>query len=168
MAKIFRIWSMQRRPWLILALSAIVFELVALYFQYGKNLQPCVMCIYERTAMLGIVLSALLAFIAPRWLLLRFIATVGFIASSSWGLLLAWQHMQLQLHPSPFTTCSPYPHFPNWLKLNDWFPWMFQPHGDCSLVVWKLMNWSMPQWLMVAFGVYLIMALLILAGQFRR
>lgn len=168
MVKLFRTWSMHRKPWLVLALSTVAFEFAALYFQYGKKLEPCVMCVYERTAMLGIFVSAIFAFISPRWLLFRLIGTVGFIASSAWGLLLAWQHTQLQLHPSPFATCSPYPHFPSWLKLNDWLPWMFQPHGDCSVIVWKLMDWSMPQWLVIAFGIYLVMALVILSGQFRR
>ena len=39
-----------RRAWFLLAFSAIVLELVALLFQFGMGLDPCVKCIYERVA----------------------------------------------------------------------------------------------------------------------
>ncbi|MFM2484017.1 disulfide bond formation protein DsbB [Celerinatantimonas yamalensis] len=168
MFNLLKKWSYHRSPWLLLSFSALVFELAALYFQYGKQLVPCVMCIYERTAMLGVLLAGLVGAIGPTLFLARLISTMGFLASSSWGLVLAWQHVQIQLHPSPFAICSPFPHFPSWLPLNHWFPWMFQPHGDCAVIVWKLLNWSMPQWLIVAFAIYTIMALMILVSQFRR
>lgn len=166
--KLFKKWSFYRLPWFILALSALSFELTALYFQYVKLLEPCVMCVYERTAMLGILISALIAMIGPRVLIIRFIGAIGFLTSSSWGFALAWHHTQLQLHPSPFATCSPYPNFPAWLQLNEWFPFMFQPHGDCSAIVWKLLNWSMPEWLILSFAIYMVIAIAILAGQFRK
>lgn len=168
MFHLFYTWSLRRKPWMVLAFSAIAFEAAALYFQYGKNLQPCVMCIYERAAVLGILIASLIAMIAPHWLLLRFLGIIGFIASSSSGLILAYNHTQIQLHPSPFSACSPYAHFPSWLPLDKWASWMFQPHGDCSIIVWKMLNWSMPQWLIAAFGVYLVLALIILTGQFKR
>ena len=37
----------------------------ALYFQYGMDLQPCVMCIYERVALFGIAFAGLIGLIAP-------------------------------------------------------------------------------------------------------
>lgn len=167
MFTIFKRWSYQRAPWFVLALSAIAFELAALYFQYVKKLDPCVMCIYERTAVLGILVSAIVAWLAPKFSLFRFLGSLGFVVSSSSGLTLAWQHTNLQLHPSPFQTCSPYANFPQWMKLDEWFPWMFHPTGDCSVIVWKMFGYSMPQWLIVAFGVYLILAIIILFSQFR-
>ncbi len=45
---------MQRRAWLLLLAFIIVFEACALFFQHVMMLAPCVMCIYERVAMLGI------------------------------------------------------------------------------------------------------------------
>ncbi|MFM2481116.1 disulfide bond formation protein DsbB [Celerinatantimonas sp. YJH-8] len=167
MFHLFKTWSYHRKPWFVLALSSIAFELAALYFQYGKKLDPCVMCIYERTAMLGILISALIALISPQNIVFRFIGAIGFVVASSSGLTLAWQHTQIQLHPSPFDVCSPYAHFPAWLKLDQWFPWMFQPKGDCSVIVWQMFNWSMPQWLILSFVIYLLIAVMVLFSQFR-
>ena len=41
-------WPALRWPWLLIALSAGILELTALYFQYGMGLEPCVMCVYQR------------------------------------------------------------------------------------------------------------------------
>ena len=32
-------------------------ESTALYFQYGMGLQPCVLCVYERLAMVGLFIA---------------------------------------------------------------------------------------------------------------
>ena len=43
-------WAEQRWAWALLFASALLLELVALYFQYGMDLKPCIMRIYQRTA----------------------------------------------------------------------------------------------------------------------
>ena len=43
MLKFFKTLSVQRSGWLLLIISALVLEGIALYFQYGMELQPCVM-----------------------------------------------------------------------------------------------------------------------------
>ncbi len=47
--------SRGRGAWLLMALTAFILELVALWFQHVMLLQPCVMCIYERCALFGIM-----------------------------------------------------------------------------------------------------------------
>ena len=49
-----------RKAWLSLAIIATAFELIALYFQHALGLTPCIMCIYQRTAMLGLVAAGLI------------------------------------------------------------------------------------------------------------
>ncbi|TBT09800.1 disulfide bond formation protein B, partial [Vibrio parahaemolyticus] len=46
-------FSKGRVSWLLLLLFIIFFEACALYFQHVMMLAPCVMCIYERVAMMG-------------------------------------------------------------------------------------------------------------------
>lgn len=58
--------SRGRGAWLLMALTAFLLELTALYFQHIMLLQPCVMCIYERVALFGILGASLLGAIAPR------------------------------------------------------------------------------------------------------
>lgn len=45
---------------MLLALTAFTLELVALWFQHVMLLRPCVMCIYERCALLGIMFAGLI------------------------------------------------------------------------------------------------------------
>ena len=41
--------------WSLVLFSAVGLELTALFFQYGMKLDPCVLCVYERLAVAGIV-----------------------------------------------------------------------------------------------------------------
>ncbi|WP_250665767.1 disulfide bond formation protein B, partial [Escherichia coli] len=45
-----------------------------LYFQHVMKLQPCVMCVYERVALLGIMVAGLIGAIAPRNMVIRWVA----------------------------------------------------------------------------------------------
>ncbi|RCU50387.1 MULTISPECIES: disulfide bond formation protein DsbB [Corallincola] len=148
-------WPTQRWPWLLLGGSALALELCALFFQYGMDLAPCIMCIYERVAMLGIMLTGLITAISPQLLWLRLLGFCGWLVSAGWGLILAWEHVQLQLYPSPFHTCDFEPNFPEWLQLHKLLPIFFEATGDCGEIAWSFLGWSMPQWLVVSFIVYL-------------
>jgi disulfide bond formation protein DsbB len=113
--------SRGRGAWLLMALTAFILELVALWFQHVMLLQPCVMCIYERCALFGIMGAGLVGAIAPKrrcamspWLI--------WLYSAIRGLQLAWEHTMIQLHPSPFQTCDFAARFPTWLPLDKWLP----------------------------------------------
>ncbi|SUQ18370.1 disulfide bond formation protein B [Yersinia pseudotuberculosis] len=81
--------SRGRGAWLLMALTAFLLELTALYFQHIMLLQPCVMCIYERVALFGILGASLLGAIAPRSPL-RYLAIAVWIYSAWKGVQLAW------------------------------------------------------------------------------
>ncbi|PHM60343.1 disulfide bond formation protein DsbB [Xenorhabdus ishibashii] len=159
--------SQGRGAWLLMALTALILEAVALYFQHMMQLQPCVMCIYERVALLGILGAALLGAIAPKTPL-RWLTILLWIYSAWQGLQLAWDHTMMQLYPSPFNTCEFFVQFPSWLPLNDWLPSMFQAFGDCSMKQWEFLTLDMPQWLIGIFAAYLLVGILVLVSQFFR
>ena len=83
------IFTQRRLPWLLLALSALVLEATALYFQYGLELDPCVLCIYQRTAVMGIFFSALIGMSAPQTVVARSIGYAGWALAAGWCLYLA-------------------------------------------------------------------------------
>ena len=153
--------SLQRWPWLLLAASALTMELCALYFQHVMKLEPCVMCVYERLTMLAIVAAGLIGASAPHNLLVRLIAFTTWGVGSIWGLLLAIEHTDYQMNPSPFATCDFYPNFPSWLPLHELLPWLFNPTGYCSDIVWTFLDYSMPQWLIVSFAIYVVIFLVV-------
>ena len=149
MLKFFKTLSVQRSGWLLLIISALVLEGIALYFQYGMELQPCVMCVYERVALFGVAFAGL------------FVSVVK-------GLLLSLKHVDYQLHPAPWNQCSYLPEFPQTLPLDKWFPVLFQPTGSCEDVAWSFLGFSMAQWIVVMFAVYLLVLLVVLISQFKR
>ncbi|CAH0533861.1 Disulfide bond formation protein B [Vibrio stylophorae] len=158
-------FSTLRISWFLLALVTFIFELCALYFQHGLNLAPCVMCIYERVAMIGLTAAGLIGMIAPRFLLVR-LAGFGLWGYSSYhGAVLSWQHVAYQFDPSPFHQCPLFVTFPDWLPLNQWLPSVFEATGDCSKVVWQFMGLSMPQWLQIIFAVSIAVCAIFLLLQ---
>lgn len=159
-------FSQKRASWLLLLLLIVFFELSALYFQHVMLLAPCVMCVYERVAMLGIAIAALIGLIKPsnKWIRWGGLLAWGYTAFR--GLQLALEHVGYQFNPSPFATCDIFPKFPSWAPLNQWAPWMFEPTGDCSKIVWQFLTLSMPQWLVVIFSVNLVILALVLLAQF--
>ncbi|EGQ9819999.1 disulfide bond formation protein DsbB [Vibrio parahaemolyticus] len=159
-------FSKGRVSWLLLLLFIIFFEACALYFQHVMMLAPCVMCIYERVAMMGIGSAAIIGLIAPNNALFRWLGLIGWGLSSYKGLMLAMQHVDYQFNPSPFATCDLFVTFPSWAPLNQWVPWMFEAYGDCSKIVWRFFDLSMPQWLVVIFAGNLVALALIVIAQF--
>ncbi|HCG7066880.1 disulfide bond formation protein B [Vibrio parahaemolyticus] len=159
-------FSKGRLSWLLLLLFIIFFEACALYFQHVMMLAPCVMCIYERVAMMGIGGAAIIGLIAPNNALFRWLGLIGWGLSSYKGLMLAMQHVDYQFNPSPFATCDLFVTFPSWAPLNQWVPWMFEAYGDCSKIVWRFFDLSMPQWLVVIFAGNLVALALIVIAQF--
>jgi disulfide bond formation protein DsbB len=151
-------WPTIKSPWILLAFSALAFELIALYFQYGMGLEPCIMCIYQRVAILGIMLAGFIGGMAPNVTIVRLVAYAGWAVSAIWGLLLAIEHVSIQTQTDPFAfaTCQSVPNFPSWLQLHQWFPGIFEARGDCGSIDWQFLGLSMPQWMIVMFGLYTV------------
>lgn len=159
-------FSHSRLSWALLLIFVIFFELCALYFQHIILLPPCVMCIYERIAMLGISVAALIGLINPKLSILRWCGLILWGVSAYEGLVLSLQHVDYQLNPSPFNTCDLFVTFPQWAPLDQWVPWMFEAYGDCSDISWQFLTLSMPQWLIIIFAGNLLALGAIIAAQF--
>lgn len=147
-----------------MAFTALALELTALWFQHGLGLHPCVLCIYERCALFGVMGAGLLGAIAPKSPL-RYAAITLWLYSAGKGLQLSWEHTMMQLHPSPFATCDFAAYFPEWLPLDKWLPQIFVASGDCAERLWSFLSLEMPQWLVGIFAAYLIIAGLVLIAQ---
>ncbi|MGC9421383.1 disulfide bond formation protein DsbB [Vibrio sp.] len=158
-------FSHNRLSWALLFIFVLFFELCALYFQHIMMLSPCVMCIYERIAMLGIGVGAFIGLINPKQRGLRWSGFIVWGISAYQGLILSIEHVDYQLNPSPFNTCDLFVTFPNWAPLNQWVPWMFEAYGDCSDISWQFITLTMPQWLVVIFAGNLIALAAVLVAQ---
>lgn len=149
--------------WIWLLLSAFSLEVAALYFQYGMELRPCIMCIYQRTAVFGILFAALLPLLNNN-IISRLLAYVLWGVSAVWGLVIALEHVEIQgAKNSFFATCEIVPNFPSWAPLHEWLPNIFAATGDCGDIDWSLLGLSMPQWMAIIFAIYsVVLAVVIL------
>lgn len=144
--------SHKRQSWLLLAVIAAVFEATALYFQYAMDLAPCIMCIYQRTAMLGVMFAGIVGAIGAPNVFARVAAYALWLVSAIWGYLLAKEHLVMQTTTDPFAfVCEFEPNFPSFMPLHEWLPSFFAATGDCGNIDWQFMNLSMPAWMEVIF-----------------
>lgn len=168
MLKFFNQLSRHRPAWILLAFTALCLELSALFFQYQLNLAPCVLCVYERTAVMGIMVAGIIGALAPELMFLRLLAMIIWGSSAAWGLQLALEHTGIQLSPSPLNTCDFAANYPDWAKLDEWLPWLFQPTGFCEDIQWQFMGFTMPQTMIGIYILYLLALLIVGLSQFVR
>lgn len=168
MFSFFKALSQSRRAWLLLIFSGVALEGSALYFQHGMGLKPCVMCIYERVALFVILIAGVIGWIAPKLALVRWFALGLGLFGAIKGINLAIKHTDYQLNPGPWNQCSPFVDFPETLPLNQWLPAVFEATGDCGKITWQFLGFSMPQWLIVVFAVYIVILGLLILSQFKR
>lgn len=157
----------QRKAWLTLAGVAASFELIALYFQHIMGLAPCVMCIYQRTAMLGLVAAGLVGAIAPQYIGIRIAGYALWGYSAIKGLLIALEHVEIQVTQSPFFSCDFRPNFAHTLPVDEWLPFFFKADGDCASISWMFAGWSMSQWMVVIFSCFIAVFSVIVLNRLR-
>ncbi|WP_408609423.1 disulfide bond formation protein DsbB [Alteromonas pelagimontana] len=152
-------WAEHKSAWLLLFLSSLALEIAALYFQYGLGLEPCIMCIYQRTAMYGIVFSSLLVLIFNNGIT-RMIGFAGWAVSAGWGWMIAREHVEILNASNPFfASCEIIPNFPSFMPLHEWLPAVFAAKGDCTEDSWQFLDMGMAEWMIIIFGIYFVLFL---------
>lgn len=157
--------SVNTRAWQLLAFTALCLELSALYFQYAMGLAPCIMCIYQRTAIWGIFFAGVVGSLGNKNSVLRIIAFLLWGLGAIWGLLIAIEHVEIQSSTMSFLySCEIIPNFPSWAPLHEWLPSLFEATGDCGDINWQFFGYTMPQMMIVVYGGFsAALAIIILA-----
>ncbi|CUS48597.1 MAG: disulfide bond formation protein DsbB [Idiomarinaceae bacterium HL-53] len=159
-------WPHQRWPWLVLFATALGLLITALYMQHVQGLQPCVQCVYQRIAVLGIAVFAAVGALQPKRTLNRVVGLFGWLGSAAIGLYIANYHVWLQTAANPlFASCSPYPDFPSWMPLHEWIPFFFAAGGLCTDFSWQLLGMVMSEWMRIIFAVYLLAAVIVICAR---
>lgn len=155
----------RRRAWVLLFLSAFGLLLSALYFQHGMDLKPCVKCIYQRTAVVGILVAAIPPMLINN-LITRTMGFAGWAVSAIWGFILARQHVEVQNETNPFiVSCDAFPQYPSFMPLHEWLPNLFGAPGSCGDINWQFWGMSMPEWMMVIFALYSLAMSMVLISR---
>ena len=154
-----------RIPWMMVLFSALILEAVALYFQFGMDLDPCVLCVYQRGAVLGLAVGGLIGVLYPRQWMLRLAGYLVIAAAAVLGLRFALRHVAVLRGNS--LDCSFLPDFPAWLPLHEWFPPVFQPTAMCGEIDWYFFGLTMPEVMVGIFTAYLAALVYAFVGEFR-
>jgi disulfide bond formation protein DsbB len=155
-----------QRPWLLLTASALGLELSALFFQYVLDLAPCIMCVYQRLAILAIFSAGAIGMIGHNNIFARTLAYALWATGAIWGLIIALEHVEMQENSgSLFFSCEFIPNFPTWAPLHEWIPFLFEATGDCGEISWQFFDYSMPQWMIAVYALYTAVFALVLLNR---
>jgi disulfide bond formation protein DsbB len=162
---LFSAWAESKSAWLTLFMSSALLIATALYFQHIMDLQPCIKCIYQRTAVFGILVSSLMPLIWQHSLT-RLLGFIGWGVASIWGFLIAHEHVDMLFAANPFfVVCDIIPNFPAFMPLHEWLPAVFGATGDCSENSWQFLDMGMAQWMRIIFGIYAVTWLIMLISR---
>ncbi|AMO54617.1 disulfide bond formation protein DsbB [Endozoicomonas montiporae] len=152
-----REWQNHRLTWGIMLGTAVFLEICAFYFQYGMDLYPCEMCVYQRFAVLVLGLAAGIMLVAPRNKGVRGAGYLLWISGAVYGLQYALQQIKNYADFNPFfSACNAFPVFPFGLPLHEWWPAMFFPTGMCGEDSWTFLSLNMANWMTIIFGIYIL------------
>jgi len=155
-----------QRPWLLLATSALGLELSALFFQYVLDLAPCIMCVYQRLAILAIFSAGAIGTVGYNNIIARSLAYNLWGTGAIWGLIIALEHVEMQANSgSLFFSCEFIPNFPTWAPLHEWIPFLFEASGNCGEISWQFLDYSMPQWMITVYAFYTAVFVLVLLNR---
>jgi protein dithiol:quinone oxidoreductase len=144
---------------ILLACAALIAGAI-LYLQDYLGLDPCPMCVLSRYTFIAIGAVALVACIhGPRGMALKaYGVSIALLAAA--GIGISMRHSYLQHFPPATESCGTDLEFLlNALPLSQALPKIFAGTGSCSKVAWKFLGLSIPEWALVWFAVFAILAL---------
>jgi len=143
--------------WLAILVTGLSLDAVALYYQYGLDYYPCVLCIHVRIWVLGFVLVALLALFVRSFRYLRTLMH-GLTVVLSLGLLeRAWMLLGIE-RGSVEGSCSFESGLPDWFALDQWFPALFKVWEACGYTPELLFGVTMAESLVLLGAVALLVS----------
>lgn len=144
-------------------LACLVIFGFALYLQHIEVIEPCPMCILQRYSFAMIAIIALVGTIHNPGPIGARIYGVFVLAGALTGAGIASRHSWLQRFPSPSYSCGADLEY-----LLDTFPFakalpaIFSGTGECSKVQWRMLGLSIPEWALIWFVVFAIVALVVI------
>jgi len=134
--------SLAARPafWLALAGFGLLLQLIGLYYQYGLDYGPCVLCIHVRMWLALLMVLCLAAAALCRWRSPRVVLLLGSIAICAALTERAWQLVATE-RGWVIGSCDMTSGLPEWIPLEAWFPSVFLIHESCGYT--PVMPWAL-------------------------
>ena len=161
-----RCFSRSSWYWLGIIIIGLAMEGIALFYQYGLDYGPCVLCIHIRIWVMALILIAILGLVFRKSATLSkfthlatFAVSIGFTERS-------WQTLAVE-RGWIIDSCSMDSGLPDWFALDKWIPHIFEPWEPCGYTPELLWNITMAEGLMAFSVLFLVSSLLFSLLQFR-
>lgn len=125
----------------------------AFYSQFHEHLEPCPLCIFQRIGVIAVGILFLAAFLQhPRALGARIYGVLQLLAAAVGGAV-SIRHIYVQhLPPDLAPPCGPgLAYLFKVLPLNKFLVKAFTGTADCSIVTWRFLGLTMPEWVLIWF-----------------
>ena len=144
--------------WLVLVLIGLSFEALALFYQYGLEKIPCVLCIQVRLWVAALIVVALLVLLLHR---LRFMSVAGHLLTVviAAGLLERSYQLLGTERGFVFGDCGFDLGLPGWFAPDKWFPALFEVQASCGYTPKLLFGITMAEVLIVVSVVFMLVSL---------
>lgn len=150
------------RPlFLLIFISCLGLLGFGLYLQHAKGLEPCPLCVMQRYAFVLAGLIALVAGLhAPRRTGARWYGA-GVALAALAGIVVAGRHVWLEHLPKDqVPSCGPGLDFiMESFPLTKALSLIFKGSGECADVVWRFLGFSISEWALAWFALFLLAGL---------
>lgn len=154
----------QRILFIAIFLACLGLMVFGLYLEHFQGLEPCPLCIFQRIAYITVGVIALLAAIhGPKKLFTRIYASLIGITSVC-GIIIAGRQVWLQHLPEDqVPACGPgLEYMLDVFPLAEAIPMIFEGSGECAEVQWTFLSFSIAEWSLLMFSVFIITSLALL------
>ena len=146
-----------------LVIASIVGMAFALYLEHVQGLSPCPLCVFQRVGLMGLGFISLIALIHnPKSTVgKRIYALLGSL-SILWSAGVAARHVWLQnLPPDQVPSCGPgLNYLIDALPLKSVLAQVLTGSGECAVIDWTWLGFSVPELSLAFFSVLLVMIVL--------
>jgi disulfide bond formation protein DsbB len=160
-------WLQTKTPWVSLILLSILMLGVALFYQYQLDELPCVVCIHFRLLFVLVILFAVLGLFTRKSKFGNIISSLGIVSSFAFMTERAYVLLGTErrfIHGE----CSFGLNFPDWIAVDKWLPWIFEPKTSCGYTPTIFFGITMAETLMVFSIVMSLATLWMFVSSLRR
>lgn len=152
--------------WSLVLVLGIAMEAIALYFQYGLDYGPCVLCIHIRIYVLGFILLALVALSTQGNKLMRVLTGLTGVGLAIGMTERSWKTLGVE-RGFIEGACDMDSGLPDWFALDTWFPTVFEPWEPCGYTPELLFGITMAEGLMAFSAAAIVGSLWMLVRSLR-
>lgn len=153
--------------WLSIIAIGLGMEGIALFYQYGLDYGPCVLCIHIRIWILALVAVAVLGLFSRHHAEFAKITHLMVLACGVGLFERSWKTLAVE-RGWIIDACSMDSGLPNWFALDKWLPTFFEPWEPCGYTPELLFGITMAEGLVLFATALSFVAFLFLVLQFRR